>query len=155
MLWTAAAAALPVIVTVLVLVVITLGVLVFSDSGFDSLFAVVAVEWLVVNRVPLTVDAVELGFLPLLPPLIYVAVLARQTRAVLADVEQPGGREAGAAVAGATVAGLLLTGLASLLVGSSASDFAVREFSLPVALLWTAAVALTGSGIGVLSLIHI
>lgn len=77
MLWTAAAAALPVLVTVLVLVVLTLGVLVFSDSGFDSLFAVVAVEWLVVNRVPLTVDAVELGFLPLLPPLIYVAILAR------------------------------------------------------------------------------
>ena len=149
MLWTAAAAALPVIVTVLVLVVFTLAALVFSDTGFDSLFAVVAVEWLVVNRVPLTVDAVELGFLPLLPPLIYVAVLARQTRAVLADVEQPGGREAGAAVAGATVAGLLLTGLASLLVGSSASDFAVREFSLPVALLWTAAVGLLGSGIGV------
>lgn len=149
MLWTAAAAALPVLVTVLVLVVLTLGVLVFSDSGFDSLFAVVAVEWLVVNRVPLTVDAVELGFLPLLPPLIYVAILARQTRAVLADVDQPGGREAGAAVAGATVAGVLLTGLASLLVGSSASDFAVREFSLPVALLWTAAVGLLGSGIGV------
>ena len=149
LLWTAAAAALPVIVVVLVLVVLTLAVLVFSDTGFDSLFAVVAVEWLVVNRVPLTVDAVELGFLPLLPPLIYVAVLARQTRAVLADVEQPGGREAGAAVAGATVAGLLLTGLASLLVGSAASDFAVREYSLPVALLWTAAVGLTGSGLGV------
>lgn len=149
MLWTAAAAALPVIVTVLVLVVLTLGVLLFSASGFESLFAVVAVEWLVVNRVPLAVDSVELGFLPLLPPLIYVAILARQTRAVLADVEQPGGREAAAVVAGASAAGVLLTGLASLLVGSSASDFAVREFSLPVALLWTAAVGLLGSGIGV------
>ena len=149
MLWTAAAAALPVIVTVLVLVVLTLGVLLFSATGFESLFPVVAVEWLVVNRVPLAVDAVELGFLPLLPPLIYVAILARQTRAVLADVEQPGGREAAAAVVGASAAGVLLTGLASLLVGSSASDFAVREFSLPVALLWTAAVGLLGSGIGV------
>src|SRR5699024_4776688 len=125
------------------------GVLVFSDTGFDSLFSFVAVEWLVVNRVPLTVDTVELGFLPLLPPVIYVAVLARQTRAVLADVEQPGGREAAAAVSGATVAGLLLTGLASLLVGSSASDFAVRESSLALALVWTAAVGIVGSGLGV------
>lgn len=149
LLWTAAAAALPVIVTVLVLAAVTLAILVFTARGFDSLFAVVAVEWLVVNRVPLTVDAVSLGFLPLLPPLIYVAVLARQTRAVLADVEEPGPREAAAAVAGVTLAGLLLTGLASLLVGSAASDFAVREASLSTALLWTAAVALFGSGLGV------
>lgn len=137
------------IVTVLVLVVLTLGVLVFSATGFDSLVPVVAVEWLVVNRVPLTVDAVELGFLPLLPPLLYVAVLARQTRAVLADVEQPGAPEAGAAVAGATVTGVLLTALASLLMGSAASDFAVRESSLPVALSWSAAVGLVGSACGV------
>ncbi|MBB1029962.1 hypothetical protein G6027_03450, partial [Dietzia sp. SLG310A2-38A2] len=149
LLWTAAAAALPVIVTVLVLAAVTLAVLVFSARGFDSLFAVVAVEWLVVNRVPLTVDAVSLGFLPLLPPLIYVAVLARQTRAVLADVEEPGPREAAAAVAGVTLAGILLTVLASLLVGSAASDFAVREASLSTALLWTVAVALVGSGLGV------
>ncbi len=149
LLWTAAAAALPVIVTVLVLVALTLALLVFSARGFDSLFAVVAVEWLVVNRVPLTVDAVPLGFLPLLPPLLYMAVLARQTRAVLSDIEQPGPREAGAAVAGVTAAGLLLTALASLLVGSAASDFAVREASLPVALLWTATVAVVGSGLGV------
>ncbi|GAA4260060.1 hypothetical protein GCM10022294_02970 [Dietzia aurantiaca] len=149
LLWTAAAAALPVVVTVLILVVLTLGALLFSATGFDSLFAVVAVEWLVVNRVPLTIDAVELGFLPLLPPLIYAVVLARQTRAVLADVEQPGAREAGAAIVGATVAGLLLTGLASLLVGSAASDFAVRESSLPLALTWTAVVGIVGSGLGV------
>ncbi|WP_230931428.1 cell division protein PerM [Dietzia aurantiaca] len=149
LLWAAAAAALPVVVTVLILVVLTLGVLLFSATGFDSLFAVVAVEWLVVNRVPLTIDAVELGFLPLLPPLIYAVVLARQTRAVLADVEQPGAREAGAAIVGATVAGLLLTGLASLLVGSAASDFAVRESSLPLALTWTAVVGIVGSGLGV------
>ena len=149
MLWTAAAAALPVIVTVLVLVVLTLGALVFTANGFDSLFAVVAVEWLVINRVPLTVDMVSLGFLPLLPALLYVAVLARQTRAVLADVEQPGAREAGAAIVGATVAGLLLTGLASLLVSSAASDFAVRETSLPLAMGWTAAVGIVGSGLGV------
>ncbi|WP_295649426.1 DUF6350 family protein [uncultured Dietzia sp.] len=149
LLWTAAAAALPVVVTVLILVVLTLGVLLFSATGFDSLFAVVAVEWLVVNRVPLTIDAVELGFLPLLPPLIYAVVLARQTRAVLADVEQPGAREAGAAIVGATVAGLLLTGLASLLVGSAASDFAVRESSLQLALTWTAVVGIVGSGLGV------
>ncbi len=149
LLWTAAAAALPVIVTVLVLAAVTLAVLVFTSDGFDALFAVVAVEWLVLNRVPLTVDAVELGFLPLLPPLLYVAVLARQTRAVLADVEQPGAREAGAAVAGVTVAGLLLTGLATLLVGSGASDFAVRESSLPSALSWTATVAVVGAGLGV------
>ena len=149
LLWTAAAAALPVIVTALVLVAVTLAVLVFSARGFDSLFAVVAVEWLVVNRVPLAVDAVPLGFLPLLPPLVYVAVLARQTRAVLSDIELPGPREAGAAVAGVTLAGVLLTALASLFVGSSASDFAVREASLPAALLWTVAVALFGSGLGV------
>ena len=43
LLWTAAAAALPVIVTVLVLVALTLALLVFSARGFDSLFAVVAV----------------------------------------------------------------------------------------------------------------
>lgn len=149
LLWTAAAAALPVIVIVLVLVAVTLAVLVFSARGFDSLFAVVAVEWLVVNRVPLTVDELSLGFLPLLPPLIYVAVLARQTRAVLSDIELPGPREAGAAVAGVTVAGTLLTVLAALLVGSAASDFAVRPASLPTALVWTAAVALCGSGLGV------
>lgn len=149
LLWTAAAAALPVIVTVLVLAALTLGVLVFTSDGFDSLFAVVAVEWLVLNRVPLVVDTIELGFLPLLPPVLYAAVLARQTRAVLADVEQPGAREAGAAVAGVTVAGLLLTGLATLLVGSAASDFAVRESSLPSALGWTAAVAIAGAGLGV------
>jgi len=149
LLWTAAAAALPVIVTVLVLAVLTLGVLVFTARGFDSLFAVVAVEWLVVNRVPLTVDMVGLGFLPLLPALLYVAMLSRQTRAVLADVERPGAREAGAAVVGATVAGLVLTGLASLLVSSAASEFAVRETSLPLALAWTAAVGITGSGLGV------
>ena len=149
MLWTAAAAALPVIVTVLVLSVLTLGALVFTARGFDSLFAVVAVEWLVVNRVPLTVDQVGLGFLPVLPALLYVAMLARQTRAVLADVERPGAREAGAAVVGATVAGLVLTGLASLLVSSAASEFAVRETSLPLALAWTAAVGITGSGLGV------
>lgn len=149
LLWTAAAAALPVIVTVLVLVVITLAGLLFSSTGFDSLFAVVAVEWLVVNRVPLTIDAVELGFLPLLPPMLYAVVLARQTRAVLSDIEQPGGREAASAIAGVTVAGMALTGLASLLVGSAASDFAVRESSLPVALAWTAAVSIAGSGVGV------
>lgn len=149
MLWTAAAAALPVIVSVLVLAALTLAVLLFTADGFDSLFAVVAVEWLVVNRVPLTVDRVELGFLPLLPALIYVAVLARQTRAVLADVEQPGPREAGAAMAGVTLAGLLLTGLATLLVGSAASDFAVRESALSTALLWTAGVGIMGSGLGV------
>ncbi|MEB8324424.1 DUF6350 family protein [Dietzia kunjamensis] len=149
LLWTAAAAALPVIVSVLVLAALTLAVLLFAADGFDSLFAVVAVEWLVVNRVPLTVDQVELGFLPLLPALIYVAVLARQTRAVLADVEQPGPREAGAAVAGVTLAGLLLTGLATLLVGSAASDFAVRESALSTALLWTAGVGIVGSGLGV------
>ncbi|MCT1432790.1 cell division protein PerM [Dietzia maris] len=149
LLWTAAAAALPVIVSVLVLAALTLAVLLFTADGFDSLFAVVAVEWLVVNRVPLTVDRVELGFLPLLPALIYVAVLARQTRAVLADVEQPGPREAGAAMAGVTLAGLLLTGLATLLVGSAASDFAVRESALSTALLWTAGVGIMGSGLGV------
>ena len=149
LLWTAAAAALPVIVTVLVLAALTLGVLVFSARGFDSLFAVVAVEWLVVNRVPLTVDSIELGFLPLLPPLLYIAVLARQTRAVLSDVEQPGPREATAAAAGVTLAGVLLTVLASLLVGSAASDFAVREASLPVALLWSAGVGISGAGLGV------
>ncbi|MCT2118071.1 DUF6350 family protein, partial [Dietzia cinnamea] len=149
LLWTAAAAALPVIVTVLVLAASTLATLVFTSDGFDSLFAVVAVEWLVLNRVPLVVDTIELGFLPLLPPVLYAAVLARQTRAVLADVEQPGAREAGAAVAGVTVAGLLLTGLATLLVGSAASDFAVRESSLPSALGWTAAVAIAGAGLGV------
>lgn len=149
LLWTAAAAALPVIVTVLVLAASTLAILVFTSDGFDSLFPVVAVEWLVLNRVPLVVDTIELGFLPLLPPVLYAAVLARQTRAVLADVEQPGAREAGAAVAGVTVAGLLLTGLATLLVGSAASDFAVRESSLPSALGWTAAVAIAGAGLGV------
>ncbi|WP_223146494.1 DUF6350 family protein [Dietzia sp. ANT_WB102] len=149
LLWTAAAAALPVIVSVLVLAALTLAVLLFAADGFDSLFAVVAVEWLVVNRVPLTVDQVELGFLPLLPPLLYVAIVARQTRAVLADVEQPGPREAGAAVAGVTVAGLLLTVFATLVVGSAASDFAVRESSLATALLWTASVGIVGSGLGV------
>ena len=149
LLWTAAAAALPVIVTVLVLTAVTLGLLVFTARGFESLFAVVAVEWLVVNRAPLTVDSVALGFLPLLPPLLYVAVLARQTRAVLSDIEQPGPREAGATVAGVTVVGLLLTTLASLVVGSAASDFAVREVSLASALLWTFAVGAFGSGLGV------
>ena len=148
LLWTAAAAALPVIVTVLVLAAVTLALLVFSARGVDSLFAVVAVEWLVINRVPLTVDAVALGFLPLLPPLLYVAVLARQTRAVLSDIEQPGPREAGAAVAGVTLAGILLTALASLLVGSAASDFAIREASLPTAMVWTVVIALAGSGLG-------
>ena len=149
LLWTAAAAALPVIVTVLVLAALTLGLLVFSARGFDSLFAVVAVEWLAVNRVPLSVDSIELGFLPMLPPLIYAAVLARQTRAVLSDVEQPGAREAGAAVVGVTLAGVLLTVLASLLVGSAASDFAVREVSLPQAVLWTGVVGMVGAGVGV------
>lgn len=149
LLWTGAAAALPVIVTVLVLAALTLGLLMFSARGFDSLFAVVAVEWLVVNRVPLTVDSIELGFLPLLPPLLYIAVLARQTRAVLSDVEQPGPREATAAIAGVTLAGMLLTVLASLLVGSAASDFAVREVSLPVALLWSVLVGIFGAGLGV------
>ena len=149
MLWTASAAALPVIVSVLVLAALTLAVLVFTGRGFDTLFAVVAVEWLVINRVPLTVDEISLGFLPLLPALLYVAVLGRQTRAVLSDLERPGPREAGAAVAGATLAGLLLTGLASLLVASAASDFAVREESLPLALAWTAAVGIVGSGLGV------
>ena len=149
LLWTGAAAALPVVVIVLVLAALTLGVLVFSGAGVDSLFAVVAVEWLVVNRVPLTVDEVELGFLPLLPPLVYVAILARQTRVVLSDVEQPGAREAGVAVAGATVTGVLFTVLASLLMGSAASDFAVRESSLPVAVLWSLGVGLVGSGLGV------
>ena len=149
LLWTGAAAALPVIVVVLVLGALTLAVLVFTATGVDSLFAVVAVEWLVLNRVPLTVDTIELGFLPLLPPLLYVAILARQTRSVLADIEQPGPREAGAAVAGATGVGLLLTVLASLLVGSAASDFAVRETSLPEALGWTLGVGLVGAGLGV------
>ncbi|WP_228549636.1 DUF6350 family protein, partial [Dietzia sp. SYD-A1] len=43
----------------------------------------------------------------------------------------------------------LMTGLATLLVGSAGSDFAVRESSPTAALLWTAAVALFGSGLGV------
>lgn len=149
LLWTAAAAALPVIVVALILIAGTLGLLVFTARGFESLFAVVAVEWLVVNRAPLTVDSVALGFLPLLPPLLYVTVLARQTRAVLSDIEQPGPREAGATVAGVTAAGVLLTTLASLLVGSAASDFAVREVSLTSALVWTTAVGACGSGLGV------
>lgn len=149
LLWTAAAAALPVIVTVLVLLAITLGLLVFSARGFDSLFAVVAVEWLVVNRVPLTVGDLALGFLPLLPPLLYVGVLARQTRLVLADIEEPGPREAGAAIGGVALAGALLTVLATLLVGSADSDFAVRQENLPVALAWTLAVSVFGSGLGV------
>lgn len=149
LLWTAAAAALPVLVTVLVLTAVTLGVLVFSASGFDSLFPVVAVEWLVVNRVPLTVDHVALGFLPLLPPLLYAAMLARQTRVVLADVDQPGPRESAAAMAGVTVTGVLVTVLASFVVGSASSDFAVRETGLAAAVLWTAVVGLFGSGLGV------
>ncbi|HHX85637.1 MAG TPA: hypothetical protein GX694_09980, partial [Actinomycetales bacterium] len=149
LLWTAAAAALPVVVTVLVLTAVTLGVLVFAASGFDALFPVVGVEWLVVNRVPLTIDDVELGFLPLLPPLLYVAMLARQTRVVLSEVEQPGPREAGAAIGGVTVTGVLVTVLACFVVGSASSDFAVRETGMAQAVLWSAAVALAGSGLGV------
>lgn len=149
LLWTAAAAALPVVVVVLVLVVLTLGGLLFTAHGFDSLFAVVAVEWLVVNLVPLTVDDVALGFLPLLPALIYGAVLARQTRVVLADLEEPGPREAGAAVTGVVLASVLLTVLASLIVGSADSDFAVRPAAMPAAIGWTLLVAVIGSGLGV------
>lgn len=147
--WTAAAAALPVIVVVLVLVAVTLGALVFTASGFDSLFAVVAVEWLVINLVPLSVDDVALGFLPLLPALVLVSVLARQTRTVLADVERPGPREAGSAVAGVVLAAVLVTVLATLVVGSADSDFAVAPVNLPAALGWTVAVAAVGSGLGV------
>src|SRR5699024_3800701 len=147
--WTAAAAALPVIVVVLVLVAVTLGALVFTASGFDSLFAVVAVEWLVINLVPLSVDDVALGFLPLLPALVLVSVLARQTRTVLADVERPGPREAGSAVAGVVLGAVLVTVLATLVVGSADSDFAVAPVNLPAALGWTVAVAAAGSGLGV------
>src|SRR5699024_7065629 len=84
--WTAAAAALPVIVVVLVLVAVTLGALVFTASGFDSLFAVVAVEWLVINLVPLSVDDVALGYLSLLPEIGLVSVVAREALDTLAAV---------------------------------------------------------------------
>ena len=146
--WLAAASALPVVVTALVLTAITLAVLVFSPLGPGHLFPVVAVEWLVVTHAPLSVDSVELGVLPLLPPLLYVAVLARQARSTLADVERPGGREIAAVLAGATAASLAVTGLAVVLVGSAQSDFAVRERSVPEALIWSAVVTLSGTALG-------
>lgn len=136
------------VVGLLVLVAVTLAVLMLTPYGVGHLFPVVGVEWLVLHHAPLAVDAVELGYLPLLPTLLYVAVLARQTRAVLEDVAEPDVRDVAAAVTGAVLASLLLTGLAVVVMGSAQSDFAVRERSVPEALAWTAGISLSGSALG-------
>src|SRR5699024_12515091 len=98
---------------------------------------------------PSAVAAVGSGSLRRPPALVLVAVRARQARPVLADVERPGPREAGSAVAGVVLAAVLVTVLATLVVGSADSDFAVAPVNLPAALGWTVAVAAVGSGLGV------
>ena len=148
LLWLAAATALPVVVTVLVFAAVTFAVLLATAGGVGHLFPVVAVEWFVLAHVPLSADGVEIGVLPLVPVLLFVGVLARQTRAALDDVERPGPAEVAAAVLGPALAAMVLTGIAVVVIGSAQSDFAVRERSLPEALAWSAATAAVGAGLG-------
>src|SRR5699024_4360696 len=98
---------------------------------------------------PVRVASCPLCFRPRLPEIFLVAGPARQTRTVRTDVGLSRPPEAASAVAGVVLAAVLVTVLATLVVGSADSDFAVAPVNLPAALGWTVAVAAAGSGLGV------
>ncbi|WP_042440289.1 DUF6350 family protein [Corynebacterium halotolerans] len=76
---------IPNVVVVLGIVVVALAGLMLSSTTLTALPASVAQLWLVLNLVPVTGGAVELGVLPILPAIGLIAMIARRVHGAVKD----------------------------------------------------------------------
>ena len=123
--------------------------LVSASSDLTGTFGAIATTWLAIHQVPVVVDDVQLGALPLLPTALMMWVVARRSASAATLVET---RVAAARLVGAAVAGPLTVTAICLVVVADAS--AAIPLSSPNALSafgWVAGIHLVAATLGVVA----
>lgn len=105
-------------------------------TGYSLVPTMIASMWMVTNAVPISIGDVELGFVPLLPAVIYIWVLARRTTLILGTSITVRGLRVFVALS--LLIPLLLTGGAWLMLWDAAKVYDVQPPDIGVALLSTA-----------------
>ena len=133
------------IVAVAAIALVVLAVLLLAGSGLSGLAGAVGVIWLSIHQVPLTMNGVTLGVLPLLPTLLVVAGTAGIAGSAGVGNRTP--RELGGIIASAIAGPLLVTAMALAVVMDGSSVLPVRSpdaltaFAATIALHGAAAVS--------------
>lgn len=137
---------LPNIVLVLLIVVIAFGGLLFSGRNLAMLPAVIAESWFAFHLVTITIEGVTLGALPLLPPILIAAAVARRVgKAVRKQVSV---LDLSALLVLTVVIPLTLSGIAWFMVWDAGKVFPVEPPNVVVALLHPVLIHLVGLIIG-------
>lgn len=112
-----AAIGIPHIVVVLAIAVIVFAVLLFGQDSLALIGLLTARTWLVFHLAPLTIDGVTVGLLPLVPPVLLVALIARRVRRALGRRVPP--RFAGIMCGVTVLVPVTLTVLAAMIAQSA------------------------------------
>ncbi|SDH19307.1 hypothetical protein SAMN05444695_101401 [Rhodococcus triatomae] len=120
----------PAAVTVALVSVVVVVTLIAAGSDLTGAFGAIAALWLAIHQVPVRIDGVTLGVLPLLPTAILMYSVARGCARV---TEPDGGPRAAARIVGAAVAGPLVVTAVALAVAADASAVVPLDGANPLA----------------------
>ncbi|NLG55920.1 MAG: hypothetical protein GX542_09795, partial [Rhodococcus sp.] len=127
-----------------IVVVVTLAV---AGSDLTGTFGAIGALWLATHQIPVEIDGVTLGVLPLVPTLLMVYTVARGCcRASSAETRLPvAARMIGAAMAGP----LVITALALAVVSDASAEIPLDGASPLAAFGWVAAIHCLAASVGV------
>lgn len=121
--------------------------LVSASSDLTGTFGAIATTWLAIHQVPVVIDDVQLGVLPLLPTALMMWVVARRcaSAATLADTRIAVARLVGAAVAGP----LTVTAICLVVVADASAAIPLSSPNALSAFGWVAGIHLVAATVGV------
>lgn len=132
---------------ILLIAAVIVVTLVSASSDLTGTFGAIATTWLVIHQVPVTIDGVQLGVLPLLPTLVMMWVVARRcaSAASLTDTRVTAARLIGAAVAGP----LTVTAISLAVVADASAAIPLSSPNTLGAFAWVAGIHLVAAVVGV------
>ncbi len=121
--------------------------LVSASSDLTGTFGAIATTWLAIHQVPVVIDDVQLGVLPLLPTALMMWVVARRcaSAATLAETRIAVARLVGAAVAGP----LTVTAICLVVVADASAAIPLSSPNALSAFGWVAGIHLVAATVGV------
>lgn len=121
--------------------------LVSASSDLTGTFGAIAATWLAIHQVPVFIDDVQLGVLPLLPTALMMWVVARRcaSAATLVDTRVAAARLVGAAVAGP----LTVTAICLAVVADASAAIPLSSPNALSAFGWVAGIHLVAAAVGV------
>ncbi|WP_424805594.1 DUF6350 family protein [Rhodococcus sp. 27YEA15] len=135
--------------TLLVISAVVVFTLISVSSDLAGLLGAIGAVWLAVHQVPVTVDGVDLGVLPMLPTAVLMWTVARRcaSSASAADTRQDSLRLIGAAIAGP----LTVTAIALAVIADISGAIPLSSPDALLALGWVIGIHLVSATVGVLA----